>query len=129
MARLFEHRIFPTGVAFATRALREAFEVDHDEPHRSVYILGAAQWILWYGQTLSSLVWQRIHSDARPEFPVTAEHSLDRFTTEKWKLWKTRFREYQGNDECAKVAQKAACLMDALEKNLTSPHVDQPSTT
>ena len=54
LANLDERRILPTNPTWAIWALCDAHEDIREEQGsiRDAYVLGAAQWIIWYGQSL-----------------------------------------------------------------------------
>ncbi|KAJ5176593.1 uncharacterized protein N7482_002470 [Penicillium canariense] len=133
LAHLYEHRIFPTDPTYAVWAMRAAFEderSDEEKAVRSAWILGAAQWILWNGQSIFNLILEpalydvtyetwpdRAAWDAGCLYNGTAGLSLER-----WQFWKRRFGEVSQDsevtDECKEVSTRAMAIMDLFEKNM-----------
>ena len=98
---------------------------------RQYYVLAAAQWILWYGQSFFKQVLflddENIkHSRAWSPGPLYSGTSA--LSLHRWRFWKESFRtvalagkdEEKGGygQECRTVAAKAADMMDSLEKNM-----------
>ena len=95
------------------------------------YVLAAAQWILWHGQSFFKQVLflddETIQDSGKwspgPLYRGTSDLSLHR-----WQFWKESYRtvalagkdEEKGGygQECRTVAAKAADIMDSLEKNM-----------
>ncbi|CEJ60589.1 hypothetical protein PMG11_09158 [Penicillium brasilianum] len=134
LAHLYEHRIFPTDPTYALWAMRAAFEDDrsHEAKEvRSSWILGAAQWILWNGQSIFNLILEPALYD------VTYETWPDRgawdagclyngtpgLSLERWQFWKRRFGDFSQDsnvtDECKAVSARAMAMMDLFEKHMT----------
>ena len=143
-ANVFEHRLFRiTDPDWAIWALRDGLEETHDKENekgvRDAYILAAAQWILWFGQTLykslllassssknSGLKEERAWRPG-PMYSGKAVLSIDR-----WHFWIDRFIVYGSSsekpdrsvlgpcsEECQRLARKAAEMMDVLERSLS----------
>jgi len=131
-ANLFEHRIFRTDPTWAIWAQREAHENIPAEEFsiHAAYVLAAAQWILWSGQSLFKQV--IVTGDVSPRelqfwtpgplYGVDSQLSLRR-----WRFWKDGFSNvaFSGEkeekalvQECNKVAAKASQLMDSLERSM-----------
>ena len=103
------------------------FEEDHNKEAstvRDAWVMGAAKWIIWGGQSLLKL-----HLDPGDEMVPTGTPSkselerimnLKRITLHTWHTWTSEFRkaaESDGfGDECRDVAKRAADLMEVLEK-------------
>lgn len=98
---------------------------------RDAYVLGAAQWILWYGQTLFK---QLLYSEAvstntlRAWSPGPLYDGKKFLSLHRWHFWRDSFKAValQGKEEekgygqeCKMVAVKAEEMMDSLEKNMT----------
>lgn len=106
--------------------MSRTFEESHEkEPIeiRETWIMGAAQWILWSGQSLFKL-----HLDpiSRMRHKTTPLRNLEVIITTRpieldmWHKWASEFRKAANCDdfgeECRGVAMRAADLMEALEK-------------
>ena len=133
-ANLFERRILPTKPTWAIWAQREAHE-DENEPAstmRDYYVLAAAQWILWYGQSFfKQVLFQDDEStkDSQMWTPGRLYSGTRSLSLHRWQFWKESFRtvalagkdEEKGGygQECRTVAAKAADIMDSLEENMT----------
>jgi Protein of unknown function (DUF3632) len=95
---------------YALWTIRHAFEENHEKESLAIqdaYVMGAAQWVFWYGQRLFKICgwpWFRKGNVAR----------------KNWHIWKKEFREVASSDkfgeECIAIARKAAERMDVLEK-------------
>ena len=129
-ANLFECRIFSNGSDWAIWTLREAHEDHHREEGdmRDVQVLSAAQWILWYGQTLFKRIiypGEVPIDDLQSWTPGPLYDGTKFLSLHRWQFWKDSFRNiaYSGQDEekggysqeCRSVSAKAATIMDALE--------------
>jgi hypothetical protein len=124
--------VFPTDPTWAIWAQREAHERSlRDEPDvvREAYVAAAAQWIIWYGQSLfRQVLFTVLPDDLRawnpgPLYPGKADLSLQR-----WHFWRDGFKavateqcgeKSASQQECKNLAAKAARLMDSLEENMT----------
>ncbi|KAJ5689593.1 hypothetical protein N7462_003985 [Penicillium macrosclerotiorum] len=133
LAHLYEHRIFPTDPTYAMWAMRAAFEENRGEEEkmvRSAWILGAAQWILWHGQSIFNLLlhpalfdvtlmtWpDRQAWDSGPLYTGSGGLSLER-----WQFWKRSFQdilqESKVTAECKEVSIKAIMMMNMFERNM-----------
>jgi len=141
VAHLHEHRLLGSSPTWAIWALREAHETTCEETGRDgrivrdTLVLSAAQWILWYGQSLFKQV--LLSGDTGddeedlqisrpgPLYSGRAGLSLDR-----WHFWRDGFNsavaragdEEKNNgygQECVEVAARAAEMMDLLEIGMT----------
>ena len=96
------------------------------------YVLAAAQWILWYGQSFFKQVLfqdDEIMKDSRMWSPGPLYSGTSALSLRRWQFWKESFKtvalagkdeEKRGyGQECRIVAAKAADIMDSLEKNMT----------
>ena len=133
VANLDERRVFSTDPTWAIWALRDA----HEEPHkeqgsiRDAFVLGAAQYILWYGQSLfKQLLFPGDASadDLRCWSPGPLYDGKKCLSLHRWHFWRDSFKavasqekeeKNQFSQECKMVAAKAAAMMDSLEKNMT----------
>lgn len=94
--------------------------------------MGAAQWILWFGQSLFKQVlfpWEvdpnRIDKSLRPGQLYHGEGGL---SLDRWHFWRDGFvsvrlgagegKEGYG-EECVRVSGKAAEIMEALKESMT----------
>jgi Protein of unknown function (DUF3632) len=138
-ANLFERPIFPTdSPTWAIWAHRDAHEgrAPHEDEEGTlggIYVLAAAQWILWYGQRFfKHLLFPGEVSpdDLRMWSPGPLYHGKAHLTLDRWHFWRDGYKavassgkegdEEKGySQECKDVAAKAAAMMDALEKNMT----------
>jgi len=135
-SNLFERRVIHTSPTWAIWAQRDAFE--GREPYRErpgvpddIYILAAAQWILWYGQSIFKQVLfpGEVSSDhLRKWNPGPLYDGKAHFTLHRWHFWRVGYNAVASSEkekkkgysqECKNVAAKAAAMMDALEKNMT----------
>lgn len=127
-ANLAECHAWESDPTFAIWAMRDAFEQQPDSNYRHDYIvLAAAQWILWYGHSLfKQVLWYGKAAEGEKASMwkfgrlYEGKGQLDR---SRWEFWEKGFREAAANadyeDECRRIAQKAADLMQAIEKSLT----------
>ncbi|EPS34320.1 hypothetical protein PDE_09284 [Penicillium oxalicum 114-2] len=135
LAHLYDHRIFPTDPTYALWAMRAAFEDDRKHESRSLrssWVLGAAQWILWNGQSLFKLVVEPALFDVTLEtWPASNREAWEAgslyvgtggFSLERWRFWKTGFGQAADDDglseECRDISQRAMTLMEMFEKNM-----------
>lgn len=150
-ANLDERRIFRTDPTWAIWAMREAFEKlqQKEEPDGDTCVLSAAQWILWYGQSLFKQVLYPCDTpdDLRPWNPGPLYRGKAELSLHRWHFWKNGFKAVASSrtgeekahgwrdhfkaaasggkekgsysQECIKVAAKAASIMDSLEENMT----------
>jgi hypothetical protein len=128
IANLFEYRIVATDPTYAISAMRRALEGDdsgREADTRDYMILCAAQWIIWYGQSLFKQILYPgdIRDDLRPWSAGPLYDGKPLLTLHRWHFWKDGFKAIEGederSDECKRVAAKAADLMACIEKNLT----------
>ena len=128
LAHLMEAKTVFSEPTVAIWALRNAFEEDTDSAGRhDMTVLAAAQWILWYGQSLfESILWhnESVEADNVKEWKFGQWYKgkglLDR---SRWDFWKTGFQQAADNDgysaECRDVASRAAKLMQVIGKTLS----------
>ena len=113
--------------------IRLAFEEKQPEEswERDCYAMSAAQWILWYGQSLFKMI---LYSQFEEEDAMAVNGGAWRLgshyegpqlvvrSVERWRFWKGRFdaieSDTQASDECRKLASKAAGLMEAIQRAL-----------
>ncbi|OBT70379.1 hypothetical protein VE03_00114 [Pseudogymnoascus sp. 23342-1-I1] len=97
--------------------IEEAFEKIHKDMRPEIQdarILGAAQHILWSGQTLFKLLlWPRYEESIYKDRGVALG---------KWHTWRDHFRKASEDDgrgeECRGVAKRVVDIMEALEKGM-----------
>lgn len=133
-ANLDERRIFRTDPTWAIWAQREAHEEKRlEEPGliRDEYMMAAAQWILWYGQTFFKQVLfsREVSLDTLRSWSPGPLYDGTRFLSlHRWHFWRDGFNAVASGEkedekgfgqECKVVAAKAAAMMDSLEKNMT----------
>ena len=96
LAHLEDRRIFGTSPTWAIRALREAFE-DYQESlwMEDLHVLIAAQWILWYGQSLFKqflTLGQASPDDLMAWAPGPLyEEGRQVLSLDRWRFWRDRF--------------------------------------
>lgn len=131
-ANVFERRFFSNGPTWAIWAQRDAHEDRREEKGviRDAYVLAAAQWILWYGQSLFKQVLfpGDAPDDLRPWTPGPLYHGKASLSLHRWHFWRDGFNavasgQEKGGEafgqECTSVAAKAVEIMDSLERNMT----------
>ncbi|OBT80655.1 hypothetical protein VF21_00499 [Pseudogymnoascus sp. 05NY08] len=106
--------------------MSRTFEGSHENETsdiRDAWIMGAAQWILWTGQSLIKLhldpIGQMRHKGT-PIQNIEVIITTKPITLQMWHTWTSEFRKASESDqfgeECRDVAKRAADLMEALEK-------------
>jgi hypothetical protein len=145
VANLCEHRLLqPMSPALALLAQREALEwggprewwqgPDPEVPIE-VYVMAAAQYILWSGQSLFKHV---IYPDDlagedllmwTPGPLFTADRGEGGLSLARWHFWRNAYRavavssaegeKQQYHEECRNVAARAVAVMDALEMSMS----------
>lgn len=132
-ANIFERRITSTDPTWAIWAQRDAHEgrKRSSSVHNEIYVLAAAQWIVWYGQTFFKQVIlpkEVSDDDLQMWTPGPLYDGKAHLTLNRWHFWRDgylavacsgKFEEKGYSQECRSVAAKAAALMDALEKSMT----------
>lgn len=132
VANLDERRIFRTRPTWAIWAMRDAHETSlaqNGNSTRDEHVLAAAQWILWYGQTLFKgiICLGDTPGDLGPWTPGLLYGGRADLSIERWHFWRHGFRAvgFGGKEDeraygevCRKVAARAAEMMDALEKEM-----------
>lgn len=125
IANLHERRIMPTDPVIAVWQLRHALEEDPEESDicRDGHILGAAQWVLWNGQTLFLQARSLGSISSKEKSSLSTGKLYDgksRLDIDRWRFWKSRLQYFAGlegvGDECKAVAGRAADMMDAFER-------------
>jgi len=112
-------------------AMRETFEEKQPEEawERDCNAMAAAQWIIWYGQTLFKQILYSQFEDN--EKTGTASWRFGRQydgpadvcrSVERWRFWKRCFEargsDVDASDECKKLMSSAAELMGTIEKGM-----------
>ena len=134
-ANLFERRIVHTSPLWAIWAQRDAHEgrgpyTEEDGVPSEIYVLAAAQWILWFGQSFFKQVLfpgDLSPDDLRMWSPGPLYNGKAHLTLDEWHFWRDGYnaiassgKEDKGyTPECKNVAAKVAAIMDALEQNMT----------
>ena len=118
----------------AVWAQRDAHEGrrSHEHPEGvadGIYVLAAAQWIIWYGQSLfKQLLYpgEVSSDDLRNSSPGPKYSGKPNLTLHRWHYWKGEYnavassgarvgKEY--SQECRDVSARVVAIMDALEKS------------
>lgn len=104
----------------ALYVVSRTFEESHEKETsdiRDAWIMGAAQWILWSGQSLLKLNLDTINKIPPKSVGVIYTKPI---TLDTWHTWTVECRKVAESDEfgeeCRDVAKRAADLMEALEK-------------
>ncbi|KAI9847730.1 MAG: hypothetical protein M1837_001978 [Sclerophora amabilis] len=132
-ANIHERRIFRTNPTWAIWAQREAHETAGKEQgrYRDGYVLAAAQWILWYGQSLFKQVLfpgEISSRDLQRWKPGPLYCGKAYLSLQRWHFWRDGFKSVASGEkekvewvsqECTNVAAKAAEMMDSMERNMT----------
>lgn len=130
VAYLHEQRVFGCDPTYAIWAMRFALETDlssKDKEVRSTFVLGAAQWILWYGQSLFKLTSQPdLFEGASNEWkgwePGPLYHGKASLFLDRWQFWKRRFGDIiNGGDvteECREVNRRVIDLIETFERTM-----------
>jgi hypothetical protein len=101
----------------AMDTIERAFEESHKDESPEIqdaWALGAAQHILWGGQTLFKLlIWPRNEKNILSDRGVALG---------KWHSWRDGFQKVSEDDghgeECREVAKRAVGIMESLEKGM-----------
>ncbi|KAI9837081.1 MAG: hypothetical protein M1819_000730 [Sarea resinae] len=134
VANLHERRIFRTDHTWAIWAQRDALENPQEDQGviRDAYVLAAAQWILWYGQSLFKQVLS--HGEVSPKDlqywkPGPLYNGKADLSLHRWHFWRDAFAAVASSEtieekggygqECKNVSAKVAAMMDSLEQNMT----------
>ncbi|KFY63057.1 hypothetical protein V496_04219 [Pseudogymnoascus sp. VKM F-4515 (FW-2607)] len=106
--------------------MSRTFEESHEKETsdiRDAWIMGAAQWILWSGQSLIKLHLDpigKIRHIGTPLQDIDVIVTTKPITLDMWHTWTVEFQKASESDEfgeeCRDVAKRAANLMEALEK-------------
>ena len=136
-ANLYERRVFRTDPREAIICLSEALEGARPGAGdiwttRDLQVLSAAQWILWYGQSL----FKQVLSPTEKVYPETPEYD-DRgplyqgkrgLSLDRWHFWRDGFNaiassgkeeKQEYSQECRNVSAKVADMMEAFEKSMS----------
>jgi hypothetical protein len=105
--------------------MRDAVEEEiKDDGVFNCFVSAAAMWILCAGQTVFEMVVQlpKRREDGQ-EYATGPLFQGPKLGLERWKFWKKSFlvaAERTGADEeCERLARRAADLMDSIERNMT----------
>ena len=134
-AKVYDRRIVSANSSRAIWALRYAFEQPNKqevyENVKDIYISGAAQWILWYGQRLfQSLMFSgEVTRDQLKSWqPGPLYIGKPGLSIHRWRFWQNAFLKVaSGHDEgekghgeeCRSLALRAADIMGALERSMS----------
>lgn len=135
-ANLFERHIWlttPTWAIWAQRSAHEGRTPSNDRRGvpNDIYVLAAAQWIIWGGQTFFKQLLSPpdvSSEDLRNWTPGPLYNGKAHFSLHRWHFWRDGYyavassgkEDEKGySQECKDVAARAAAIMDALEKNMT----------
>ena len=98
-ANLFEYRIFSNDCTWAIWALRDAHEGGRGQKEtgsmRDMYVLAAAQWILWYGQSFfKHIIYPgEIDKDTLRSWKPGPLYTSTKFLSlHRWQFWKDSFK-------------------------------------
>jgi hypothetical protein len=118
----------PSYAIWAMRAVLEEDLTNEEKTVRSAYLLGAAQWVLWNGQTLFKFITesnvQKITTSDNLQLwkPGLLYHGKGILDLERWQFWKHRFaqvvKECDVTDECKEVTGSVVDLMDSFERTM-----------
>jgi hypothetical protein len=114
LASLHLHFPSPDDAVYAMRGVFEGWgEKDKDPAIQEAYVMGAAQWILWYGVELFKMLLLRWDEDPERKGVFKRRH---------WGEWRLEFRKIARDggvgEECRGVTGKAADMMDVIERSL-----------
>ena len=136
-ANLFERRIFRTNPRWAITCSADGLEggypgISGMGTTRDIQVLSAAQWILWYGQSLFKQVLdplKKISRDAQREDDRGPFYRGEKgLSLERWHFWRNGFNavalsgeeeKQKYSQECRDVAGKVADMMEVLERSMT----------
>ena len=134
-AKVYERRIVSASSSRAIWALRCAFEQPNkqevNQNLRDIYISGAAQWILWYGQRLfQSLMFPgEVTADQLKSWqPGPLYKGQSGLSIHRWRFWQSEFLgvasgsdkgEKVHSEECRNLALRAADIMGVLERSMS----------
>lgn len=123
-ANIEECRIFYPSPTFAIWVMRDAFEqiLEKEEGYfpgmRQQYILAAAQWILWSGQSIfKQIIYpDDEHPEGRASWsPGPLYDGEPLLNLRRWRFWRDGFEKAAGdnclNEECRGVSRKVAAIM------------------
>ena len=117
--------------------LEESHEKENDRGIRDAYVMAAAQYILCYGQSFfRSLLLEGSNRSGPNEVKAWSPGPLysgkAALSIDRWRFWRDRFKVYASlaqepdrsrigpcSEECQCLAQKAAEMMDILERCLS----------
>lgn len=113
---------------FAVWEMRDAFETEPQDQFHQYHVMAAAQWILWDGQEIFKYMANPLPvSDDEARIWRLGERcsssSVDVISLARWQLWKEGFKAAaaadDGSHESKDLAERAAGLMDVIEKSLS----------
>ena len=134
-ANLWQSRVITNDPTYSIWMHRSAHEEDSPETNlagvASIYVLAAAQWIIWCGQSLFKLLLfpgEVSPTDLSHWAPGPLYEGEADFTLHRWRFWRDSYSAIAASNdtdgkgysqECKDGAAKAAALMDAFEKDMT----------
>ncbi|KAI9796265.1 MAG: hypothetical protein M1825_000856 [Sarcosagium campestre] len=128
MANIQERGIASPDPTQAIWAHREAHEdrIQREDIHPDIYMLAAAQWILWYGQGLLKQIIYKEDATAHDLScwkPGKYYNGPAEFNLRRWQFWRDGYRsvasgEGEYSQKCRDVSAKAAAIMATLEEIL-----------
>lgn len=113
---------------YARYAMQSAFNEDHSKDSRQIrdaWVLGAAQWVLWYGQDMFKLLmWSKETFNSKAEEKDFEAEKTRLVTLTDWKTWKMKFNDVAAGigghgEECRGLAKRVAGIMSALEQGMS----------
>lgn len=108
--------------------MRDAFETEPQDDFHQYHVMAAAQWILWDGQEIFKYMANplRVSDDEARIWRLgerCSSSSVDVISLARWQLWKEGFKAAAAaegpkcSNESKNLAERAAALMDAIEKS------------
>ena len=111
---------------------RDAFETVQPSDKHYVWVLAAAQYILWSGQSVFKYATYSkdvIEEDPRPWDSGPLYDGKPLMDLDRWRFWKEGFRAVEKSavfvaqdelgKECSDVSRRAAEIMEVLEKSMS----------
>ncbi|RFU27689.1 hypothetical protein B7463_g8636, partial [Scytalidium lignicola] len=131
VANFYETGVFGAQPGYALWMMRDSFEekMPKEACEQDLNVMAAAQWIIWYGQSLFKLILygddQDEDENAKESWRFGKQYTgplIQRRSVERWRYWKQCFQlivsDTDSSDECKKLASRSANLMDAIEKSM-----------
>ena len=132
-AKLQQRRVLHSSATWAIWAMHDAHERQQEEENiiQDAFILGAAQWIFWYGQCLFEHVLSPgdvSSDDLRAWTPGPLYNGQANLSIDRWRFWRDGFQSASTLKEADEstlaqerraVAGEATLIMDAIERTLS----------